>query len=175
METYHHKRYAEMGIRSPFVQDNLSHSRQNVLRGLHYQLQHAQAKLVFVLSGEIFDVAVDLRRGSPAFGKWFGATLSCENKRQIYIPEGLAHGFCVVSPTADVIYKCTDFYAPGDEYGLRWNDPDLGIEWPTNEAVLSMKDSRNPLLRDIPSERLPVYKECSAGLRDQPPNPLIVR
>ena len=156
METYHQTRYAEGGIEYLFVQDNHSHSRKGTLRGLHYQLKHSQAKLIYVSGGEIFDVAVDIRRGSPTFGKWVGAHLTEENSRQIYVPKGFAHGFYTLSETADVIYKCTDFYAPGDEYGILWSDPDIGIEWPEKNPLLSKKDSRNPRLSEIPEDLLPV-------------------
>lgn len=156
METYHQTRYAEGGIEYLFVQDNHSHSRKGTLRGLHYQLKHSQAKLIYVSGGEIFDVAVDIRRGSPTFGKWVGAHLTEENSRQIYVPKGFAHGFYTLSETADVIYKCTDFYAPGDEYGILWSDPDIGIEWPEKNPLLSKKDSRNTRLSEIPEDLLPV-------------------
>jgi dTDP-4-dehydrorhamnose 3,5-epimerase len=157
METYHQKKYTEAGINQMFVQDNYSHSKYGILRGLHYQLKNAQGKLVFVITGEIFDVVVDIRLGSPKFGQWFGTQLSAENKRQIFVPEGSAHGFIVLSKTADVIYKCTDFYAPGDEYGIFWADPTIGIDWPVKNPILSDKDSKNPKLRDIPEELLPAF------------------
>jgi len=118
METFHQKKYAEAGIDHAFIQDNYSHSTRGTLRGLHYQLEHPQAKLVYVIKGEIYDVAVDIRRGSPGFGKWTGQYLSCKNRRQIFVPEGFAHGFCVISETADVLYKATDLYNPDDEYGV---------------------------------------------------------
>jgi dTDP-4-dehydrorhamnose 3,5-epimerase len=156
METYHQRRYAEGGIDCLFVQDNHSHSRRGVLRGLHYQLNHSQAKLIYVSGGEIFDVAVDIRRGSSTFGKWIGAHLTEKNGRQIYVPRGFAHGFYTLSETADVIYKCTDFYAPGDEYGILWSDPDIGIEWPDKNPLLSKKDSRNPRLSEVPEALLPL-------------------
>ena len=156
METYHQRRYAEGGIDCLFVQDNHSHSRRGALRGLHYQLKHSQTKLIYVSMGEIFDVAVDIRRGSPTFGKWVGAHLTGENGRQIYIPVGFAHGFCTLSETADVIYKCTDFYTPNDEHGILWSDPGIGIEWPDKNPLLSNKDSRNPRLFDIPKDLLPI-------------------
>jgi dTDP-4-dehydrorhamnose 3,5-epimerase len=156
LETYHQKRFAEGGIDCLFVQDNHSHSRQGTLRGLHYQLKHSQAKLIYVSRGEIFDVAVDIRRGSPTFGKWVGERLTGENGRQMYTPRGFAHGFFTLSETADVIYKCTDFYAPGDEYGILWSDPDIGIEWPEENPLLSKKDIRNPRLSDVPEDLLPV-------------------
>ncbi len=160
LETFHSQKYSRAGIRKPFVQDNHSHSGQGVLRGLHYQLKQPQAKLLYVVRGAIFDVAVDIRRGSPTFGQWVGVELSSENKRQLYVPEGFAHGFQVLSKEADVIYKCTDLYAPGDEYGILWNDPDIGIEWPfPGKALLSDKDRDYPPLREAPPEHLPRYRE----------------
>jgi len=158
METYHLKKYAEKGLDLSFVQDNLSYSTIGTLRGLHYQYPNAQGKLVQAIKGEIFDVAVDIRCGSPTFGKWTGAYLSDENKRQIFIPEGFAHGFCVISDTASVVYKCTDFYAPESEKGIIWSDSDIGIEWPVKEPLLSPKDSQYPCLKDIPPDNLPDYK-----------------
>ena len=158
METYHQKRYSEAGIDIRFVQDNLSHSIKGTLRGLHYQIKHTQAKFVQVIRGIVFDVAVDIRRGSPTFGNWTGVYLTDENKRQVFIPEGCAHGFCVMSETADIIYKCTDFYSPEDERGILWSDPEIGIDWPVTDPVLSEKDSRNPSLSDITPENLPLFK-----------------
>ena len=158
METYHQGRYGDGGIDAVFVQDNYSHSQRGTLRGLHYQLRKAQAKLIYVITGEIFDVAVDIRRGSPTFGHWVGETLSAENRRQIYIPPGFAHGFCVVSEEADVIYKCSDFYAPGDEYGIFWADPEIDITWPLADVVLSDKDSNNPPLAAVAEDALPLYE-----------------
>ena len=146
LESFNEKRYREAGIDKRFVQDNHSYSRQGTLRGLHYQLLYPQAKLVRVTSGEVFDVAVDIRVGSPTFGQWVGTYLSGENKKQVYIPEGFAHGFCVVSESADFLYKCTDFYVPDDERGIIWNDPDIGIEWPIDNPILSPKDSALPPL-----------------------------
>lgn len=141
LETYSERRYAASGIQADFVQDNWSHSRRGTLRGMHYQIEHSQGKLVQVMHGEIFDVAVDLRRDSPAFGKWFGITLSAANHRQLWIPPGFAHGFLVLSDEADFIYKCTDYYSPEHDRTLLWNDPAIGIEWPaTGELVLSEKD-----------------------------------
>jgi dTDP-4-dehydrorhamnose 3,5-epimerase len=157
METFHRKRYAEQGIRVEFCQDNLSASSRGTLRGMHYQVRHAQAKLVQVLQGEVYDVVVDIRRGSPTLGRWVGLTLSQRNRHQVFIPRGLAHGFCVISQTATFVYKCSDFYSPEDEAGVLWNDPDLGIDWPVSAPILSEKDARLPRLRDIPEERLPVY------------------
>ncbi len=159
LETYHQKKYAEEEIVKSFVQDNRSHSQKNVLRGLHYQLRNPQAKLVYVIKGEIFDVAVDIRRGSPTFGKWEGVYLSSENNRQIFVPEGFAHGFCVLSETADVLYKCSDFYNPDDDFGILWSDPAIGIEWPVKEPILSPKDSQYLTLRDTADTILPVFTE----------------
>lgn len=130
METYNQKEMQEAGLNMVFVQDNQSMSTKGVLRGLHFQKAHPQGKLVRVIRGRVFDVAVDLRQGSPNFGQWFGVELSDENKKQFYIPEGFAHGFLVLSDEAEFCYKCTDFYHPGDEGGLAWNDPEIGIRWP---------------------------------------------
>ena len=156
METFHARKFRLQGLPEVFVQDNHSRSTRGVLRGLHYQLEHAQGKLVRVVSGEVLDVAVDIRKGSPFFGKWVGAVLSEENLKQMYIPPGFAHGFCVLSERADVLYKCTDFYTPGDEYGIAWDDPDIGIKWPTLDYVLSDKDRLYPRLKDS-GDRLPLY------------------
>jgi dTDP-4-dehydrorhamnose 3,5-epimerase len=156
-ESYHRERYGQYRIRDEFVQDNLSYSVKDTLRGLHYQSPHSQAKLVQVLSGEVFDVAVDIRSGSPTFGQWEGVILSSENRKQFYMPKGIAHGFCVLSDTAVFSYKCDDFYAPDCEGGILWSDPALGIEWPVNAPLLSEKDGRFFCLKDIPCERLPVY------------------
>ncbi len=158
LETFHSEKYAELGILRPFLQDNHSHSHRGTLRGFHYQLKNPQGKLVYVVRGEIFDVAVDIRRGSPSFGRWTGELLSEKNKRQMYIPEGFAHGFCVLSETADVIYKCTDLYAPGDEYGVFWADDTMGIIWPIENPILSAKDLKNPMLADIEDVYLPLYE-----------------
>ena len=149
LETYHRDKYAAGGIPETFVQDNQSFSRQRVLRGLHAQLRHPQGKLVRAIVGEIFDVAVDIRPGSPTFGKWAGATLSGENAHQLYVPPGFAHGFCVLSETAHVQYKCTDVYHPGDEIGVAWNDPDIGVEWPLEDPILNEKDRTAPRLAEI--------------------------
>jgi len=155
METFHSIKYAEHGIPAVFLQDNHSRSSRGVLRGLHYQLKNPQGKLVRVVSGEVFDVAVDIRRGSPWFGKWVGAILSEENHRQMYVPPGFAHGFCTLSESADFLYKCTDLYAPGDEYGIAWDDPEIAIEWPEMDYLISDKDLANPLLSE--SDHLPEY------------------
>jgi dTDP-4-dehydrorhamnose 3,5-epimerase len=157
METWHAERYRQENIPGPFVQDCYSHSIRGVLRGLHYQLNHPQGKLVGVLQGTVFDVAVDIRLGSPTFGHWVGVTLSGDNHRQLYIPAGFAHGFCVLSEVVDFFYKCTDFYAPEDEYGLRWDDPQLGIDWPLSAPLLSEKDRQYPPLDTISWEHLPVF------------------
>jgi len=156
MESWHAEKYRDAGLPGEFVQDNHSRSGRGVLRGLHYQLEHPQGKLVRTAMGEVFDVAVDIRRGSPHFGKWVGMLLSAQNHRQLYIPPGFAHGFCVLSEQADVLYKCTVPYVPGDEYGIAWNDPDLAIAWPPLDYRLSEKDSRYPVLRD--SKHLPDYR-----------------
>ncbi len=158
LETYQRQRYAAAGIDVAFVQDNISFSQGNILRGLHFQNPQSQAKLVQVLEGEIYDVAVDVRRGSPTFGQWVGVTLSSAKPRQLYIPKGFAHGFCVLSATALFSYKCGDYYAPSSENGVCWNDPDLGIDWPVQHPVLSEKDQAYSRLKDIPPERLPVYE-----------------
>jgi dTDP-4-dehydrorhamnose 3,5-epimerase len=157
VETWHAQRYAEHGLPDRFVQDNHSRSSRGVLRGLHYQLQQPQGKLVRVTQGEVFDVAVDIRRGSPTFGQWAGVRLSGENHRQFYVPPGFAHGFCTLSETADFLYKCTDYYHPQSERGVLWNDPDIGIEWPELDVRLSGKDRNNRRLRDLGDE-LPVYE-----------------
>ncbi len=159
MESYQQKKYMDSGIESNFIQDNLSCSVRGTLRGLHYQLPHAQAKLVQVIKGEIFDVTVDIRSGSPTFAKWAGVHLSGENRRQLYIPEGFAHGFCVLSETAIFTYKCSDFYSPDSERGILWSDPDIGVDWPVENPVLSDKDSKYVFLKDLPSQHLPVYEQ----------------
>lgn len=148
LETYQGSKFEAGGIREAFVQDNLSFSRRGVLRGLHYQYPHWQGKLVFVLQGEIYDAVVDIRRDSPTFGKWFGIVLSEENHLQLYVPPGFAHGFCVTSEHARVMYKCTDYYSPGNEHTILWNDPALGIEWPVSQPILSDKDAQGVCLKD---------------------------
>lgn len=157
METYNEARYKEAGLPSNFVQDNLSLSARNVLRGLHFQNPDQQGKLVYVLQGEVFDVAVDIRAGSPTFGEWEGVTLSAENKRQFWVPEGFAHGFLVTSDTALFAYKCSAPYNAKADAGVRWNDPEIGIKWPVEEPILSEKDKNAPLLWDLPSDRQPRY------------------
>ncbi len=155
METYQANRYSENGLDCSFVQDNLSFSIQGTVRGLHFQIRHPQAKLVQVVSGEIFDVAVDLREGSATFGKWVGVTLSEENHRQLFVPAGFAHGFCVLSKHAHFIYKCSDYYAPDDEGGILWSDPKIGVDWPVTTPVVSEKDMGLPLLSALSPDRLP--------------------
>jgi dTDP-4-dehydrorhamnose 3,5-epimerase len=149
LETFQAARYIEAGIPRPFIQDNHSHSAKGVLRGLHFQKQHPQDKLVYVTSGTVFDVAVDMRKTSPTYGKWVGVTLSAENHHQFYVPAGFAHGFCVLSDWADFYYKCTDYYHPEDEGHIRWDDPDIGIQWPLTNPSLSTKDANAPYLKDI--------------------------
>ena len=158
METYREENFVAGGIDASFVQDNQSYSVQGVLRGLHFQIEHPQAKLVRVISGTVFDVAVDLREGSPTWGKWEGVVLSAENRRQFFVPRGFAHGFLVLSETAEFCYKCDDIYHPGDEGGIMWNDPELGIEWPAflgektldpAKVILSDKDKIHPALSSL--------------------------
>jgi dTDP-4-dehydrorhamnose 3,5-epimerase len=151
-ESYNDRALAELGITDRFVQDNHSRSSRGTLRGLHYQSEPGQVKLVRVVVGEVYDVAVDVRWGSPTFGQHVGVLLSAENRRQLYVPVGFAHGFCVLSETADFLYKVTSYYAPQDERGVLWNDPALGIAWPVDEPILSDKDLRLPLLKDIPRD-----------------------
>lgn len=156
-ETYHELRYCEAGITEHFVQDNCSRSVRNTLRGLHFQQPHAQGKLVMALEGTVYDVVVDIRKGSPTFGKWYGIELSEKNLYQMYIPPGCAHGFCVTSETATFLYKCTAYYSPKDEHGILWNDPALGILWPISEPILSQKDQAYRTLKGMDME-LPLYK-----------------
>ena len=155
LETWSRQRYQEAGLPADFVQDNLSYSKAGVLRGLHYQHPTAQGKFVSVLRGEVFDVAVDIRRGSPTFGKWEGFVLSAENGRQLYVPEGFAHGFVVTSEDALFSYKCTAPYDPAAEGSVAWDDPALGISWPVSAPTLAAKDRAAPRLGDIPPDRLP--------------------
>ena len=160
METYRADDFAAGGIDCTFVQDNQSQSTRGVLRGMHFQIEHPQAKLVRVISGEIFDVAVDIRPESPTYGAWVGAVLSDENRRQLFVPHGFAHGFLVMSPSATVCYKCDDIYHPGDEGGIAWDDPDVAIDWPLEKAglakdalILSEKDRRRSSLRELDASR----------------------
>ena len=154
-ETYRADRYAALGIRETFVQDNISFSHRGVVRGLHYQHPHGQAKLVYVVQGEVLDVAVDVRTDSPTRGRWVSTRLSSANRFQLYIPVGFAHGFAVLSDHAIVAYKGSDYYAPGSERCIRWDDDELGIDWPSDDPVLSSKDASAPLLRDMPPDHLP--------------------
>lgn len=162
LETWHQERYVALGLPPVMAQDNLSWSQRHVLRGLHFQHPNAQAKLIQVLAGSIIDVALDIRFGSPTFGCWASAELSAHNQRQIYIPEGFAHGFCVTSDGALIAYKCSALYDPACEQGIAWNDPALGIIWPTTNPILSARDTSLPRLRDIPTERLPAYQPALA-------------
>lgn len=155
LETYNAMRYQELGIRESFVQDNLSRSGAGVLRGLHFQSPQAQAKLVSVMEGRVFDVAVDLRRGSPSFGRWAGLELDAETRVQFLVPRGFAHGFCVLSESAVFSYKCDALYQPQHEHVILWSDPDIGIIWPVASPILSDKDAAGLRLRDFPTERLP--------------------
>ena len=160
LETWSKNRYEQAGILLPFVQDNVSFSSKNVLRGLHFQYPHSQGKLIGVLSGEVFDVAVDIRLGSPSFGQWVGEILSVSNHKQFYIPPGFAHGFCVLSDTVLFSYKCTDYYSGKDDGGIIYNDPDLKIDWPVEAPSLSKKDAALPRLKDLPKNKLPKFEEC---------------
>jgi dTDP-4-dehydrorhamnose 3,5-epimerase len=157
MESWNGRRYEEVGLPGSFVQDNLSFSTHGVLRGLHFQNPHPQGKLVSVLRGEVFDVAVDIRVGSPTFGKWTGTTLSAESKRQLYVPPDFAHGYVVTSESALFFYKCTEYYSRSSEGIVLWNDPGVGIEWPTDAPILSERDRVAPPLREIPQGVLPRY------------------
>lgn len=156
LETYQAEKYRALGIHAAFVQDNHSRSLRGTLRGLHLQVRRPQAKLIHVIEGEIYDVAVDVRRGSPAFGRWVGVALSADRFTQCYIPAGFAHGFSVLSPLAQVVYKCSEVYDPSDELGIAWDDPALGIEWRVDRPILSDRDRRHRPLADL-TDRLPVY------------------
>lgn len=156
-ETWNAERFAEVGLPSQFVQSNVSSSAKGVLRGLHYQWPRPQGKLVSVLEGEVYDVAVDIRRGSPTFGRWASVILSAENKKQFWIPEGFAHGFAVLSERALFNYLCTDVYVKEADAGIRWNDADIAIDWPVSAPALSAKDESAPFLKDVAEESLPIY------------------
>ena len=156
LEAFHDERFAQSGLPVRFRQDNHSRSRRNVVRGLHYQLRHPQGKLVTCVLGEVFDVAVDIRVGSPTFGRWTGITLRGDEPRYVWIPAGFAHGFCALSDVADVTYKCTDVYHADDDRGVLWNDPAIGIPWPIDDALISPKDQRNPAL-EWAHDALPLY------------------
>jgi dTDP-4-dehydrorhamnose 3,5-epimerase len=162
LETYHADRYRSWGIEGPFVQDNHSRSTGGTLRGLHLQVERPQGKLIRVVEGEIYDIAVDVRRGSPTFRRWVAVTLSADEFKQCYVPAGFAHGFCVMSPVAQVEYKCTDVYDRASEIGIAWNDPVLGIPWPIADPVLSERDRHNPTLAEL-GDRLPVYENETAS------------
>lgn len=150
LESYNRKKFEEVGINLDFVQDNHSRSAQNTLRGLHYQINPGQDKLVRVTNGEVYDVVVDIRHNSPTFGQWESFVLSAENKKQVFVPKGFAHGFCVLSEYADFLYKCSEYYSPADERGIIWNDPDLAVDWPlTGPPVLSEKDKLNPSFKEM--------------------------
>jgi len=157
-ESYHEMKFADLGIKDTFVQDNHARSIKHTLRGLHYQIKHPQSKLCRLVQGEVLDVVVDIRRGSPHFGKWECGVLSAENKRQMYVPGGFAHGYLVLSETAEFLYKCSDFYNPEYERGVAWNDVDIGINWGIESPILSARDSGNPPLSRIPFEELPEYR-----------------
>lgn len=159
LETFQQQRYREKGVPADFVQDNLAFSHKNVLRGLHFQVTYPQAKLIQAVSGEIFDVAVDVRPGSRTFGTWFAVRLSAENRRLLFVPEGFAHGYCVTSETATVMYKCSEYYHPEDEGGVLWSDPKIGIDWPVPQPVVSDKDARLPTLETLPPDQLPILKD----------------
>jgi dTDP-4-dehydrorhamnose 3,5-epimerase len=154
LETYRQNKFKKSGISPVFVQDNLSFSVKHTLRGLHFQVKYPQAKLVQALTGEIFDVAVDIRPNSATYGKWMGIYLSEHNRRLLFIPEGFAHGFCVLSETAHVVYKCSDYYHPDDEGGVLWSDPTIGIDWPVEVPIVSEKDKKFPSLSDLSPEKL---------------------
>jgi len=157
-ESYHETKFAELGIRDRFVQDNHAKSVRHTLRGLHYQVRHPQAKLCRVIQGEVLDVVVDVRHGSPHFGKWESGILSAQNKREMYVPAGFAHGYLVLSETAEFLYKCSDFYHPEYERGVLWNDPEIEINWGVQGPLLSDKDRRNPPLSGISLKELPEYR-----------------
>jgi dTDP-4-dehydrorhamnose 3,5-epimerase len=157
-ETWNAERYAEQGLPGNFVQSNISSSARGVLRGLHYQWPRPQGKLVTVLQGEVYDVAVDIRQGSPTFGRWEAFILSGDNRRQLWIPPGFAHGFAVLSDTALFNYLCTDVYVKEADAAIRWNDADLAVDWPISAPSLSAKDEQAPFLKAIPADRLPVYE-----------------
>ena len=158
LESYQRQRYSECGLDTEFVQDNRSFSEKGVVRGLHYQVKHPIGHLVYVTHGSVFDVGVDLRRDSPTFGQHIAFTLSAENNQQLYLPPGVAHGFCTLGEENEIIYKCTEYYYPDDEGGVLWNDPDLGIQWPVKDPLIKPRDAAFPRLKDIESARLPKFK-----------------
>ncbi len=158
IETYHQAKFADLGITDTFLQDNHSRSVKDTLRGLHYQLHQPQAKLCRVVEGEALDVAVDIRLGSPHFGKWTSVILSSEQQNQIYVPIGFAHGFLALSEKVQFLYKCSDYYNPGDEHGIAWNDPDLDIRWGVAEPIITTRDAQYPVLAQVPRKFLPEYR-----------------
>ncbi|HCU05892.1 MAG: dTDP-4-dehydrorhamnose 3,5-epimerase [Gammaproteobacteria bacterium GWE2_42_36] len=158
-ESFQAERYAAQGISTTFVQDNCSRSTKGVLRGLHHQKNHTQGKLIYATRGQIFDVAVDIRQDSPTFGQWASVILNDQDHHQFYIPPGFAHGFCVLSEEADIFYKCTNYYNPSVELTLRWDDPDVGIEWPIQNPLISPKDQNGKFLKDIAKSDLPIWKK----------------
>jgi dTDP-4-dehydrorhamnose 3,5-epimerase len=162
-EQYNDQSYRRHGIEAGFVQDNISKSVRGVIRGLHFQNPHGQGKLVTVLHGAVFDVAVDVRAGSPTFGRWVGEELSSDNRRQLYIPPGFAHGFAVISDTAVCSYKCTDYYSASDDLTVLWNDSAIGISWPVTNPILSPKDQAGLSLSSIPRQRLPIYRNAAVS------------
>ena len=155
LETYRRKQYEQIGLTMDFVQDNRSRSKKNTLRGMHYQINHPQGHLVYVMSGTAFDVGLDLRINSPTFKNWAGVTLSADNQQQFYLPPGVAHGFCALTDDVEIYYKCTDYYYPEDEGGVLWNDPDIGIEWPVEDPIIKDSDSCFLPLKDISVNKLP--------------------
>jgi dTDP-4-dehydrorhamnose 3,5-epimerase len=163
MESWHAGRYSKFGLPEAFVQSNVSRSAAGVIRGLHYQFPEPQGKLVQVLEGRVFDVAVDIRSGSPTFGAWAGVELSAKNHRQLYVPEGFAHGFCVLGESAMLSYLCTRVFSAQSDAAVAWDDPDIGIEWPIKPQSLSEKDRGAPRLKDIPAEQLPRFTQAQAA------------
>ena len=159
LETFQQLRYRENGVPTAYVQDNLAFSHKNVLRGLHFQVNYPQAKLIQAISGEIFDVAVDVRPGSSTFGRWSAVRLTADNHRLLFVPEGFAHGYCVISESATVMYKCSEYYHPDDEGGVLWSDPKIGIDWPVRQPVVSDKDARLPPLETLHPDQFPRLKD----------------
>ena len=155
LESYQHQRYVKYGLDVNFVQDNRSFSKKEVVRGLHYQVNHPIGHLIYVIHGSVFDVGVDLRVNSPSFGKYFSIVLTAEKNQQLFLPAGIAHGYCTLAEENEILYKCTEYYDPADEAGVLWNDPDIGIKWPISEPVIGKRDSNFPLLKEIKSSQLP--------------------
>ncbi len=155
LESYEKKRYVDHGINVEFVQDNRSYSGKGVLRGLHYQVEHPIGQLIYVIRGRVFDVGVDLRRESPTFGKHVAYTLSADKPQQLYLPPGVAHGFCTLAEENEILYKCSEYYYPDDEAGILWSDPDIGIDWPVSNLLVKGRDAEYPLLKDVTGSRLP--------------------